>query len=50
MEFNNTTINSTYSEIGGLVYFLVYISDYLPYVILVSLGTIIGVTGNRIVE
>lgn len=34
------------SEIGGLAYFLVYISEYLPYVILIALGEIFGIIGN----
>ena len=33
------------SEVGGLAYFLTYISDCLPYVVLESLGSIIGVIG-----
>ena len=34
------------SEIGGPVFFLTYISEYLPYVTLVSIGSIIGIIGN----
>ena len=34
-----------HSEIGGLAYFLTHISEYLPYVIIVSLGSVIGVIG-----
>lgn len=45
---SNTSINDS-TEIGGLAYFLVYISDYLPYVIIVSSGAIIGVIGNLII-
>ena len=33
------------SEIGGLDFFLAHISDCLPYVVLESLGSIIGVIG-----
>lgn len=47
--YNNITSlkNATEpSEIGGLAYFLVYISEYLPYVILISLGEIVGIIGN----
>jgi len=33
------------SEVGDLAYFLTYISDCLPYVVLESLGSIIGVIG-----
>ena len=32
-------------EIGGSVFFLIYISEYLPYVTLVSIGSVIGVIG-----
>ena len=39
-------ISNNYSEIGGLVFFLAHISDCLPYVILVSLGSVIGVIGS----
>lgn len=35
-------------EIGGLAYFLVYISDYLPYVVLSAMGTILGIFGKSI--
>ena len=41
---NNSSNES--SELGGLVYFLANISERLPYVILVSLGSIIGVLGT----
>lgn len=44
---NNSNISSnSNTQIGGLAYFLVYLSDYLPYVIIGSSGTIIGVLGN----
>lgn len=33
------------SEIGGVVFFIADISECLPYVILLSLGAIIGVLG-----
>lgn len=44
----STSINlnmssNAYSDIGGLAYFLAYISDYLPYVTLVSIGAVIGI-------
>lgn len=48
--YNNITSlkNATEpSEIGGLAYFLVYISEYLPYVILIGLGEIVGILGNN---
>lgn len=34
-------------EIGGVLYFIVNISDYLPYVLLSSLGVIVGIFGNK---
>lgn len=34
-------------EIGGSVFFLIYISEYLPYVTLVSIGSVMGVIGNN---
>lgn len=42
--------NKNYSEIGGLDFFLAHISDCLPYVILVSLGTVIGVIGSIYID
>ena len=33
------------SEVGGLAYFQTNISEYLPYVIIISLGLIIGFIG-----
>lgn len=41
----NVTSNN-YSDVGGLAYFLAYISDYLPYVALSSIGAVIGIIGN----
>ena len=38
--------SNVFSDVGGLDYFRAYISDYLPYVILVSFGTFIGVIGT----
>ena len=35
------------SKLGGLVFFLTNISEYLPYVTFVSIGTVIGVIGNN---
>ena len=43
--FSNMSSNSN-TQIGGLAFFLVYLSEYLPYVIIGSSGTIIGVLGN----
>ena len=34
------------SDIGGIAFFLAHISECLPYVIFVSLGSIIGVLGT----
>ena len=35
------------SKLGGLVFFLTNISEYLPYVTLVSIETAIGYIGNN---
>lgn len=35
------------NEIGGLVFFQTYISEYLPYVTLVSIETVVGIIGNN---
>lgn len=44
MAFNSS--NSTIEDqIGGVPYFLIYLSEYLPYVILKSGGLIIGFFG-----
>lgn len=32
--------------IGGLAYFLIHMSEYMPYVVISLMGTIIGVFGN----
>ena len=51
MAMNNSNISNIpsndSSEIGGSVFFLTYISEYLPYVTLVSIGSVMGVIGNR---
>lgn len=47
MAMNISNISNEHSEIGGLVFFLVYISDYLPYVTLISIGAVTGVIGNN---
>ncbi len=39
-------MNQNVTEIGGLLYFLTYISDYLPYTLIEIIGTLIGVTGK----
>lgn len=44
--FNQSNFSRTDGEIGGLAYFLVYISDYLPYVVLSAMGTILGIFGK----
>lgn len=45
---NSNMTSNSYSQVGGLAFFLVYISDYLPYVIIVSSGTVIGIIGINI--
>ena len=42
---SNISFNE-FSDVGGIAYFRAYISDYLPYVILVSFGTVIGMIGT----
>lgn len=39
-------INGT-NEIGGILFFLTYLSDYLPYSILSAIGIIVGVLGKK---
>lgn len=34
-------------EIGGILFFLTYLSDYLPYSILSAIGIIVGVLGKK---
>ena len=43
--FKFINMNQNVTEIGGLLYFLTYISDYLPYTLIEIIGTLIGVTG-----
>ena len=45
---NNTILVEIHqtAEIGGLAYFLIYMSEYMPYVVISLMGTIIGVFGN----
>lgn len=50
--YSNISNNDTdYKEplIGGLAYFLIYLSDYLPYVVLNSFGTIMGIFGTHLI-
>lgn len=42
---NFTINNQTETLIGGIAYFLVYLSEYLPYVILYSTGAVVGFIG-----
>lgn len=43
----NLNVTSNYhSDIGGLAYFLAFITDYLPYVTLASTGAVIGFIGT----
>lgn len=47
---NYTTLESNKNgtnEIGGILFFLTYLSDYLPYSILSAIGIIVGVLGNK---
>ena len=49
MDMNSSSITSNAiknNEIGGLVFFLTYISEYMPYVTLVSIETVVGIIGN----
>lgn len=34
-------------EIGGILFFLTYLSDYLPYSMLTAIGVIVGVLGKK---
>lgn len=44
---NNSNISSNdFSYIGGIDFFLAHISECLPYVIFVLLGSIIGILGT----
>lgn len=48
---NLTNVNATghiLDEIGGLAYFVVYMSEYLPYIMLSSIGIIVGIIGKII--
>lgn len=48
ISFNWTNSSAEDVEIiGGLAFFLVYISECLPYVVLIALGEIVGVIGAR---
>ena len=44
-------LNETYHdvEIGGLMFFIQYLSDYLPYTVLNCFGTFIGILGNLLI-
>ena len=37
------------SEIGGVLFFLMYLSDYLPYTIISILGFVLGFFGNLMI-
>lgn len=47
ISFNLTNSSVEDVEIGGLAFFLVYISECLPYVVLIALGEIVGVIGDQ---
>ena len=46
---SNISYNQS-SESGGVAFYLANISECLPYVIIVSLASIIGVLGNLFTE
>ena len=43
---SNITSSNNFTEIGGVTYFLLYISDYLPSIAFVSCGVVIGFLGT----
>lgn len=45
MNQTNITV-PTNIEAGGIAFFLIYISDCLPYSILIGIGEVVGVIGN----
>lgn len=48
--YSSTNVSSSTKinlEIGEIAYFLVNLSDYLPYVFLSSIGTILGCLGKN---
>ena len=49
--FNTTTTSPVLEdhEIGGILYFITYISDYLPYTILCAIGSVVGLFGNLLI-
>lgn len=45
---NRTWLNATASQttyVGGVAFFLTYLSEYLPYVLLIAFGEIVGIIG-----
>jgi len=44
----NTSTSSNITDIGGLAYFFAYMGDYMPFVILTSIGVILGISGENI--
>ena len=53
---NRSISNETFSgpvledlKIGGILYFITYISDYLPYTILCAIGSVVGLFGNLLI-
>jgi hypothetical protein len=41
----NTSFIANITDIGGLAYFFTYLGDYLPYVIIISIGVLLGIAG-----
>ena len=53
---NTSAFNATISshiledqEIGGVLYFMKYMSDFLPYTVLSGNGVIVGLLGNLLI-
>ena len=46
---NNNTNAEVFEEIGGILYFLKYLSEYLPYSLLSSIGVVVGLLGNILI-
>jgi len=44
----NITNVTTLGDIGGVQYFQMFLTDYVPYITLYMVGTIVGVIGDCI--
>ncbi len=44
---NSSYLNSTFTNYGGVAYFLLHLAEYIPYTILYSSGTIVGIFGKE---